>query len=287
MSDPLRHDASPVRPGSDVDADVGRETRIEELLLAGLDHYFAAQYEEAINVWTRVLFLDRGHARARAYIERARGAVAERHRESEELLHRGVAAFNDGDADAARLLLTRAVERGVCGAEALAVLGRLDRLEAPAEEARLGPAAAGARAERGAVPGSAAPPDPAASQRSHRHAWVLALAGVAAVALVAFGAWRLPDIDLALGSVGRSPDPRVGARAPLPVPGASDIALARARALYDRGRLRESAVALEAIRPDDPLGGEADALRAAIQRALLATAGSRGLPLPETGEVKR
>jgi hypothetical protein len=60
-------------------ASAGRESRIEELLLAGLDHYFSGQHELAISVWTRVLFLDRSHARARAYIERARGAIAERH----------------------------------------------------------------------------------------------------------------------------------------------------------------------------------------------------------------
>src|SRR5436190_17816616 len=59
----------------------GSDSRIEELLLAGLDHYFNGQPEQAINVWTRVLFLDRAHARARAYIERARTAIAERQRE--------------------------------------------------------------------------------------------------------------------------------------------------------------------------------------------------------------
>ena len=47
-----------------------RDARIEELLVTGLDHYFSEQHELAINVWTRVLFIDRGHARARAYIER-------------------------------------------------------------------------------------------------------------------------------------------------------------------------------------------------------------------------
>src|SRR6516162_11952548 len=61
-----------------------RDAKIEELLLTGLDHYFAAQYQQAINVWTRALFFDRSHARARAYIERARSAMAERQRESEE-----------------------------------------------------------------------------------------------------------------------------------------------------------------------------------------------------------
>ena len=92
MADPLRQD----EPSSAVE---GRDARIEELLLAGLDHYFTGQHELAINVWTRVLFLDRSHARARAYIERARSAVAERQREGEELLQTGMAAFQRGDAE--------------------------------------------------------------------------------------------------------------------------------------------------------------------------------------------
>src|SRR3954463_11315884 len=132
MADPLRDPES-------------SESRIEELLLAGLDHYFNGQHELAISVWTRVLFLDRSHARARAYIERARGAVAERHREGEELLQTGAAAFSRGDADDARRLLTSAVERGARPAEALAMLERLDRL-APAES--VGPRA-GTPATRG------------------------------------------------------------------------------------------------------------------------------------------
>ena len=68
---------------------VERDARVEQLLLAGARLVFPGAYESAIHVWTRVLFLDRGHDRARAYIERARGAQAERQRESEELLHRG------------------------------------------------------------------------------------------------------------------------------------------------------------------------------------------------------
>src|SRR6266702_4503188 len=118
MADPLR--------------DQETSSRIEELLLAGLDHYFSGHHELAINVWTRVLFLDRSHARARAYIERARGAIAERQREGEELLQTGLAAFDRGDAAGARRLLTSAVERGAQPEEALAVLDRLDRL-APAD----------------------------------------------------------------------------------------------------------------------------------------------------------
>ena len=57
---------------------VDRDVQIEQHLLAGLDHYFNAQYEQVLDVWTRVLFLDRGDARVRAYIERVRAAFRER-----------------------------------------------------------------------------------------------------------------------------------------------------------------------------------------------------------------
>src|SRR5205823_3744794 len=68
-------------------------------------------------------------ARARAYIERARSAQAERQRESEELLHNGVAAFDRGESEEARRLLHAALNQGAHPDEALAVLDRLDRLE--------------------------------------------------------------------------------------------------------------------------------------------------------------
>src|SRR3954465_12808047 len=129
MSDPLRTDAS--RAHADVTSEPDRDGKIEQLLLVGLDHYFGARYELAINVWTRALFLDRSHARARAYIERARSALAERQRESEELLQNGVAAFERGEGDEARRLLHAAIDGGAPSEEALAVLERLNRLDAP------------------------------------------------------------------------------------------------------------------------------------------------------------
>src|SRR6188472_1478002 len=119
MSDPVT-----THPAQAADA------RVEQLLLAGLDHYFVGHYAQAIHVWTRVLFLDRGHARARAYIERARSALAEQQRESEELLHNGVAAFDRGEIELARRLLTSSLDRGGPQELALPILARLNRLEA-------------------------------------------------------------------------------------------------------------------------------------------------------------
>src|SRR3954468_25051429 len=126
MSDPLRTDGSRASAAA---SDADRDAKIEQLLLAGLDHYFAAHYDHAISVWTRVLFLDRSHARARAYIDRARSALAERQRHSEELLQRGVDAFQRGDGDEARRLVQAAIDGGAPADEALAVLERLNRLD--------------------------------------------------------------------------------------------------------------------------------------------------------------
>src|SRR5881227_3825909 len=131
MSDPLRTDGTRTHGGAppgDRDAK-DRDEKIEQLLLTGLDHYFAAQHEQAINVWTRALFLDRSHPRARAYIERARSALAERQRQSEELLQTGVAAFHRGDAEEARRLLQAAIDAGAPPEDALAFLERLNRLD--------------------------------------------------------------------------------------------------------------------------------------------------------------
>ena len=75
MTDPFP--TSPVPEPHDADAD--RAARIEALLVAGLDHYFAAEYEQAINVWTRVVFLDRHDDRARA-IRQPDGQLGQRQR---------------------------------------------------------------------------------------------------------------------------------------------------------------------------------------------------------------
>src|SRR3954453_23449865 len=149
MSDPLRTDGARAHADAALSTSTAdRDAKIEQLLLLGLDHYFAARYELAINVWTRALFLDRNHARARAYIDRARSALAERQRESEELLQNGVAAFQRGEGEEARRLLQAAIDGGAPSEEALAVLERVNRLETAASPVTL------RRAERQPRPGA-------------------------------------------------------------------------------------------------------------------------------------
>jgi hypothetical protein len=119
MSDPLRTDGT---RAPDAASDADRDAKIEQLLLAGLDHYFAAQHEQAINVWTRALFLDRSHPRARAYIDRARSALAERKRLSEALPQQTVGAAASGNRRRARKPRTsRAAPRAADGASRTAL----------------------------------------------------------------------------------------------------------------------------------------------------------------------
>ncbi len=252
---------------ADVDR-VDRDARIEELLLAGLDYYFAGEHERAINVWTRVLFLDRGHARARAYIERARGALAERQRESEELIQRGMAAFDEGDSGTARELLSSAIARGGPHDVALALLDRLNRLDTASQSAD---AAAGAdavvRTRRRRARGGAS---------SARRSLVVFVIFVLALGLVALYV-ALSFSGLGNGAAWRPTDEAAAVRRPaqpsLPVPRSADLALWRAAALKNSGHLNEALAALDRIGTGDPAYVDAERLRSEIQGLLLA-----GLP---------
>jgi len=265
MSDPLRTDSS---RALDATSEADRDAKIEQLLLVGLDHYFAAQYEAAINVWTRALFLDRSHPRARAYIERARSALAERQRESEELLQNGVAAFHRGDGDEARRLLQAAIERGAPSEEALAVLERLDRLDTTVGPR---PPARSLRERR-----STTVPDE--RHAASRPKVALSVSIVLLLAVVAAGVYAAAVWDrFEWRSLVRLQDaPATSAPAPAArefasaVPRRGETAMTRARTLAAGGHLRDALSVLDLIRPTDAQKEDADRLRADIQRQLLA-----------------
>jgi hypothetical protein len=257
----------PTGPGASPDPD--REGRIEELLLAGLDRYFAGRHEEAINIWTRVAFLERGHGRARAYIERARGAQAERERESEELLHRGITAYQAGDMDAARRLLMRVVDEGGPTDVALAFLQRLNRFEVATD---------GERPSRPShLVAAKTSPQPSKTR------WVPTIVASAAIA-TAIVLLSLPVASWIAELPIAAPAPDTVPPEPLPVVRTSEMLLARAQALHEGGKPKEALLVLERISRTDPFRLEADRLRATLQHDVLAAA---GLALdPEKGAAR-
>lgn len=235
--------------------DAERESRIEQLLVSGLDEYFAGRMDHAVNIWTRVLFLDRANDRAKAYIDRARRAVAERQREAEGLVHDGLQAFEAGDVERARTLLTAAIERGAPHEQVLPVLHRIGLL-------------AGATA---AAPASAAGRWRRPTQRDTRPGWgrgvPWAIAVVVAVLSIAALVVSDASDDPALVSAGLE-----GPRGSLPIPSASEAHLRRARQLFDAGKLPDALAVLDRVAIGSPTYADAQTLRARVQRELLRAA---------------
>lgn len=275
-SDPLRTDATAPATSS---PGVERDAKIEQLLLAGLDHYFASQYEQAINIWTRALFFDRNHARARAYIERARRAQAERHRESEELLHNGASAYRRGDAREARRLLQAALDAGAPFEDAFPMLDRLNHLEAATSQ----PAVPRIRNLAHTPTGAAIDGGRSRSKQALALGFaLLTVLAVGAYVVVSSRGERRPWSSLAGEQVTSTAAPAVR-EVTFGVPTAGEMALAGAKSRMSRGDLHAALSTLERVRPTDPLKGEVDRLRADVQRQLLRRA-SEGGPDPSAGD---
>jgi hypothetical protein len=245
-----------------------RESQIDSLLEEGLDRYFNNRYEDAIHLWTRVLFLDRSHARARAYIDRARTALAEVQRRSEELLQASRTLLDQGQTDAARQLLAEAIAATGEDLQSAALRAQLERRE----RAQVLTSASGAQTVAEPVPGWTWRPTSA-----------LAIAGIVIFAIVGLVV-GLSLIDV--GDVERptSPVPTLGVK--LASPSASEVALIRARALVARGRLSEALQKLDGVAPGSPQRGEADQLRIEIQQLLLASVRSSSGSAP-TEAIRR
>jgi tetratricopeptide (TPR) repeat protein len=239
---------------------VARDSQVETLLVDGLDHYFAGRYDEAIHLWTRVLFLDRSHARARAYIERARTALAEQQRRADELLQNSHDMLAQGRTADARTLLSQAVAASGDDERASALRLRLERVERAHAPMLTGPlhVPAGSRP----VPGWIWP-------RHSPGVAALAVSLTAALLVVVLVGTPAGSLWFGLPS-GQETLVRPSEPAALPVLSSAEVALVRARTLYSRGRLSEALRALDRVGPDSPVRARADELRIEIQRRLLA-----------------
>jgi hypothetical protein len=240
MSDDAASPLAPPPPPSSPSDD--QAARIDQLLTAGLDEYFAGRYDGAVQVWSRVFFLDRANARARAYIERARGAVAERQRVAE------ATAAAHADPQHGWVDEPRPHERALSDPGVLVVSGALAaRLAAPqpieAEPApRLDPALS------------------AASRRSRiAHGLLVAAAGVLlfVAGYTVAARDRLADFVAGVSSH----------RGPAAKAGSAEVALHDAEQAFDARRYDDARRALARVPAGDPLRPAADALVARIQRA--------------------
>lgn len=239
-----------VQPNTTAD----RDGRTEALLLQGLDEYFNGSYEEAVHLWTRVLFLDRTHARARAYIARARTAIGERERRADELLHQASECIERGEVDQAKRLLTEAGQSAGADQRVAEVWARYDRVM------RTRPDRPGRITIVDAVP--------MRTWRGRAAAAAAFMAMTAAVVLVVTAA-ASPAVREWLTGESLTAVTPAGALADLPVLSSAEAALVRARTLYANGRLAEALAVLDEADATVRARESTDALRAEIQRWLL------------------
>ncbi len=261
MVDPKRLESEPAPDSRDSD----RDSQAEALLVDGLDRYFNGRYEDAIHLWTRVLFLDRSHARARAYIDRARTALAERQRRAEELLQTSRDLLERGRTAEARDLLAEAVAQSGDDEHAAALrvrLERIERLHAAPPSRQTVPPSPPAGAPAAAVPGWTWSRRPR-SLVAVGGALVAGLVLVLTVSSSALQDWM--GLRPAAGVLRPAAGP-----SELRVLSSAQVALVRARTLVNHGRLAEALRALDRVSPDSAERTAADRLRADIQQLLLA-----------------
>lgn len=263
MTDPKRHDAA----SADATG-TGQDSRVEDLLVEGLDRYFLGQYEDAIHLWTRVLFLDRSHTSARAYIDRARSAIVERQRRAEESLQQVAALLDQGRSSEARVQLQLAADALGEDERTAALRLRLERLER---------AFAGGPRIRAAAEPVVPRWDAWLSDRVTIRTWLAAAVLVVATVVMTNTGVRA---RLGVGPGAAVPSPTLSP-GPVPVLSRAEVALVRARTLYSRGRLAEALDVLDRVEFEQIARDESDRLRVDIQRLLLATAGEGRAPQPE------
>lgn len=87
------------------------EETIDRLMREGQTHYDEGQFQDAANIWSRILVIDETHQQGQEAVARARRAVEEQHREIEEMLHRARDLHSRGLAEEALELLDSVLQR--------------------------------------------------------------------------------------------------------------------------------------------------------------------------------
>lgn len=141
--------------GSDSEAPASGEhsVRIAELLESGQAACDRGEYQAAIDAWSRIFLIDIDHQEAARRIERARQLKAEREREVEEIFHEGVARFDSGSFEPAKLAFNRVLELSPGHLVALDYQEKIRERQLGAPSAAVGAASAALRPSE--VPGAA------------------------------------------------------------------------------------------------------------------------------------
>ncbi|TDI48366.1 MAG: hypothetical protein E2P02_01175 [Acidobacteria bacterium] len=259
----------------------------DALLRRGQELFAVGMFSQAIHVWTRILFLERGHVEARQAIERGKKAVAEQHRlldmelaAASELLERGdseqaaakvksVLALDprnhEGHQLAARI--HAAARRIEAGRRSGTTLGVAAAAAVPAHE----PTPATKRGLLLRVPHSSPRRD---TRMAHASPLKMASFVLAAILVFASGAFYLHlnwDSIVSDGAfrAGGALSRTVSERAAVPLPATSELYYFNGARLFAKGRYRDALDELSLVERDSVVAERARGLILRIEERLL------------------
>ncbi len=224
-----------------------QDEKIRTLLADGDRAMMQNEFQEAIDIWSRIFLIDIRNEAASQKIEEAKRLLAEQDRKTEEMFNLAVALYNQGKKDEARQKFDE-----VLGMEPHHMAARNYLRQLDEEEGKAKPAP---------VVSEAPPPDmeevlPRIPQvavireeeKPKRKLWIPVAAVLGVLALLAAG-W------LFLGSGSGMGKPPVKAAE----------AIAKAKAFFAEGKIPEALAELARVPPEDPLYGEALKLETAYK----------------------
>ncbi len=271
-------------------ADPNEGDRVGELLDEGQEAFDRDDYQDAIDIWSRIFLIDIDNEEAGNRIEMARGRKAEKERLAEEVFHEGLGLLETQQLDEARAALVRVLELQPSHSVARDYLEQLDAGEVPT----VAPAAERASATTALESDDFVALDPdqpeegspsleeavrrdrvVAVKRTDRR--LLLLGGAVSVLVLAtlgflFTKWDdlFPNADN---------QPVAGGRQ---VPSQLD----RATALHDKGNTEAAIRILESVAPGNPLHNQSQALLTQWRALIEEPAGPEVPTGPTPQEIK-
>ena len=275
------------------------QKKIEQYLADGDRSFEAGEYQQAIDLWSRIFLIDVTNDDASARIERAKAKRRELEQKIDPLLASGIAAFDRGDTARAHADLSEVLRLDPMNASAQDYLDRLDETVQGGAPAAIPPSVDDADkldglgffdddAMGGLSEAPLVPPSPAAAPAAAK------TTGKQAAAKTAAPARKLPMGLIAtilaivvLGAGGWFVYDRFMNKPEVDGTGAGQALIARASMLARTGKYDQAIALLQDIKPDDPQHDEALVMIADL-RAKKATSAEmiEGMPAAQYFEQK-
>ena len=254
----------------------GESLKSDALMRQGEELFALGMFSQAIHVWTRILFLERGHVEAREAIERGKKAVAEQHRLLDLELAAATDLFERGESEQAAAKVRSVLSLDPRNHEGHQLAGRIHAAARRIETA-LGTAVPAREPSPETKRGLLLRVSHASPRRDARmaHASPLKMASFVLGAILVFASGALylhlnwesivSDGAFSAGALSRG----VSERAAVPLPATSDLYYFNGARLFAKGRYRDALDELSLVERDSAAAESARGLILRIEERLL------------------